>query len=90
MKQEAAATQPKPTPYFHLYMFFQMHTSEGWCNRFMLISQCMGQSGSLHSNFYSCSTYMAGQITEQEADTTQPRPTPCWQVYLFFLIHTSK
>jgi hypothetical protein len=32
----------------------------------------------------------SGQITEPEAASIQPRPTPCWEVYLFFLKHTSK
>jgi hypothetical protein len=34
--------------------------------------------------------YSSGQITEQEAAATQPRPNPHSQAYMFFLMHTSK
>ena len=86
---EAVASQPRPAPNSQVYMFFPIHSSKGWCK---WVANLPNERNvlAIKLQFLQFLLWTSESIREPEAVAFQQRPVPGSQVFMFFLIHTSK
>jgi hypothetical protein len=83
---EPAATQPRPAPLSQVYLFFLIHIIKGWCQWICYFTD--DQEVEVHYIVFDTAQVKIrtnNQITEPEAEATQPRPSPLSQVCMVFL-----